>query len=159
MADIFQIFRNIETLDVWDITLKVIKRRYLDTIEELNKEQLLDGRTAKGKDISPSIDKDSYFKTPRGAEKYIASKKKKGFTVKRKETLPNFKMSAVGKLVHSKLNARIVGDEIIISVIGKGADFDLKYKNIYGLSSKSLAKLIPKMLPEIIRETKKHLQK
>lgn len=151
MSTIHEMLERWLRVDVVKIAGDVInehKQEYL----ELNRDQMLDGLNAEGKDIHPDYYEDPYFEGNREhSEQYIEWKQEITPNPRRKRQSPNLYINGT---YHSSLDLRIVGDSIeYTSHWVEGPDIDLKYKNIRGLSPLSLQKFREKVLnDEVITE-------
>jgi hypothetical protein len=157
MDKIEQQISRVNSLNIWDIILKELEVNS-SLIVEMNKIQLLKGKTSKGENITPTYFDDDYFKSRGQAVGYAVFKSKldrnpyfaeKGFGT------PDFFIK--GTLVHDMLTAEIVGDEFIIEPKGKGASFDEKWKDIYGIDDENLGIIREKIFPEMMKAIRKHL--
>ena len=157
MDKIIQQAERFKTLDIWGILLKLLMENK-ELIEEMNRIQLFKGITSEGEKITPSYSDDSFFKSEKHAQGYAKWKEKLNrnpyFTEKGYDT-PDFFIK--GTIVHDMITASLSGKKITIEAKGKGASFDSKWKNIYGLTRENLDKLIEIVYPPMMVEIRKHL--
>jgi hypothetical protein len=116
-----------------------------DTILQLNKEQLLEGKTALGTDITPSYLTDPYFKTKEAAQRYSAWKDKITPNPNRRSGVPNMYINGY---YHNSIQIEQTGDRLVYnSPFGKAKNIDEKYPNLYGLSVPFKARYIDVLRP------------
>jgi hypothetical protein len=116
-----------------------------EEIRQYNLQQLLDGKTNEGLDISPGYLEDPFFKTREQAQAYSDWKDRISPPSKRRSGVPNLYINGY---YHSTRTVQIVGDKIVYrSSFGEiFTDIDEKYKNLDGLNPESRAKFIPFVL-------------
>jgi hypothetical protein len=116
-----------------------------EEIRQYNLQQLIDGKTNQGTDISPSYLEDPFFKTREDAQAYSDWKDRISPRSNRRPGVPNLYINGY---YHSTRDVKIVGDKIVYrSAFGEiFTDIDEKYKNLDGLNPESRAKYIPFVL-------------
>lgn len=120
-----------------------------EEIRQYNIQQLLDGKTNEGLDISPGYMEDPFFKTPEQAKAYSDWKDRISPPGKRRSGVPNLYINGY---YHSTRTVQIEGDKIVYrSTYGEVHDFDQKYKNLDGLNADSRAKFIPFVLRPVFK--------
>jgi len=157
--DIFDEWINkLRGFDLWDIVINILYK-HRDRIIEFNKIQLASGKNTLDQDISPDYFSDPFFKSAAHSQAYAKWKDKlenpfeqsKGFRI------PDFYIT--GRMVYDTLNAKIVGDEIIIEPSDRDAkSFDSKWKNIYGVSDAHIELLLKQIMPEVYKEMNKYFK-
>lgn len=155
IMDILEKLEHIAKLDVWDLTLDLLAGMQTEIVN-MNKEQMLEGKTSEGKGIEPNYKNDPFFKTELEARRYAIYKKIKTPNSKRGFWTPN--MFIDGRLVHNQMTAFREGDELVITPTGEAASFDQKYKNIYGLTEENIGNINEKLIPKIQDEVRRYLQ-
>lgn len=109
-----------------------------------NLEQLLDGKTNEGIDISPTYLEDPYFDSLKEAQAYSDWKDRISPPSNRRKGVPNLYINGY---YHSTVKVRIQGDKITFNSDFYGADdIETTFKNIYGLNPDSRRKYIPFVL-------------
>lgn len=115
-----------------------------EEIREYNLQQLLDGKTNEGIDISPTYFEDPYFDTYEQAKAYSDWKDRISPMSIRRPGVPNL---FINGYYHNSRRVRIVGDKIIYdSDWNEGKEIEQKFKNINGLNPDSRKKFIPFVL-------------
>jgi hypothetical protein len=115
-----------------------------EELNQYNLQQLLDGKTNKGTDISPTYLQDPFFKTQEAAQAYSDWKDRISPRSKRKKGVPNLYING---WYHSSRKVEIVGDRIIFSSsYSEAPDIEQTFKNIDGLNLDSRKKFIPFVL-------------
>lgn len=105
-----------------------------DILVEMNRQQMIDGQTNEGKDITPTHIQDPFFKTPESAKAYVRFKQKlpgiPKSSIKKPET-PNL---FINGFFHNSLHAVDVSSGIKIqSNIILADKITRKFKNILGV--------------------------
>jgi hypothetical protein len=122
-----------------------------EEIRQYNLQQLLDGKTNMGTDISPTYLEDPFFKTQEQAQAYSDWKDRISPRSNRRPGVPNLYING---FYHASRRVRIQGDKIVYdSDWNEGQEIEQKFKNIDGLNADSRAKYIP----EVLRPAFKHL--
>jgi len=115
-----------------------------EEIRQYNLQQLLDGKTNQGTDISPSYLEDPFFKTQDQAKAYSDWKDRISPASNRKSGVPNL---FINGFYHSTRRVVISGDKIqYTSTYGEQHGFEQKYKNLDGLNPESRKKFVPFVL-------------
>lgn len=115
-----------------------------EEIRQYNLQQLLDGKTNEGIDISPTYFEDPYFKTPEQAAAYSEWKDRISPPSNRRKGVPNLYINGY---YHGTRKVTIQGDKIIYnSNWSEAPEIEQKYKNIDGLNPESRKKFIPFVL-------------
>lgn len=158
MDKLNQQLERFSKINIWDVAINILIE-YREEIIQMNRIQLLKGKTTLDQDITPNYKDDDYFDTrsitPKG---YAIFKRKLGanpYASEKSFYTPDFLIN--GKLVHDALNAIIKGDVIVIEPEGVGATFDSKFKNIYGLNRENMDILTKKMYPKMMQKIKTEL--
>jgi hypothetical protein len=122
-----------------------------EEIRQYNLQQLLDGKTNEGIDISPTYLEDPYFNSLAEAQAYSDWKDRISPPSNRRKGVPNL---FINGYYHSTRQVQIVGDKIMYrSTWNEGDEIEQKFKNIDGLNPESRQKYIP----EVLRPAFKHL--
>lgn len=103
-----------------------------DALLDLNRDQLYDGKTRDGKDISPTYQEDPYFKTPEAAQAYSDWKDKITPNSLRKPGVPNLYINGY---YHGSLGVKISGQNVFYNASAEfGNEIEQKYSDkIFGL--------------------------
>jgi hypothetical protein len=138
------LYNKVVALDTSTIAIESVA----ETVEEIrnyNLLQLLDGKTNTGADITPTYFSDPFFKTPQAALLYSKWKDEISPPSNRRSGVPNL---FINGYYHSTRKVRVEGDKIVYGSSDNklGAEIDVKYKNIDGLSPQSRSVYIPKVL-------------
>lgn len=116
----------------------------IDEIRTYNLKQLLDGKTNKGADITPSYFNDPFFKTPAAAAAYSRWKDQISPPSNRKSGVPNYYINGY---THRSLKVVIEGDKIVSEFkTPYGKQIEAKSPDLFGLSPQSRAEFIPLVL-------------
>ena len=117
------------------------------------REQLMDGKRADGKDLSPSYIKDPYFETRKQAVAYMLYKQRITPNPRRNRTAPNLYITGE---FHNSLYADLGQDAMEIrSAAAWGDDVMNKYgRESFGLSDVHLDELRERMKPALIERIK-----
>jgi hypothetical protein len=128
-----------------------------DEILKYQLQQLLDGKTNTGEDISPTYFNDPFFKTPEAARAYSEWKDKISPPSNRKRGVPNLYINGY---YHSTIKVEIQGDKINIrSSFSEAPEIEAHYKNLYGLSPASKALYIAKVLrPKFLQKLRQAMK-
>lgn len=159
MDKIEQQIKRFSDLDIWDICLKILVK-HKKLIAEFNKKQLFKGLTKNNEKITPNYFDDPVFPFGRwkSGEQYAAFKKKikqNPYYSQKGYSTPDFYIT--GQLVHDMITAYIQGNELIVGPTGEAADFDDKYKDIYGVNEEGLNQLRELIYPEMMTQIRKQL--
>lgn len=126
-----------------------------DRMIELQREQLLEGKTSKGDDITPSYLDDPYFKSRQAAQRYSAWKDRITPHPIRKSGTPNLFINGA---FHKSIEAVIKPGSVIISAtFKKAASIEGKFKDIYGLNDEKTGAYTKVMGPVAVEEMKKQV--
>ena len=108
-------------------------------ILDLNREQLMEGKTAENEDVSPKYSEDPYFKKEGAAERYIAWKSKITPNPKRNPDAPNLFIDGT---FHATFKLSFEGDDIVVTSDSQiSRDVSRKFANIFGLTDDNLIEL------------------
>jgi hypothetical protein len=145
------LYNRLQQVDIDKIALETMEGTE-EEIRQYNLQQLLDGKTNKGTDITPTYLEDPFFKTQAQAQAYSDWKDRISPRSNRRKGVPNLYINGY---YHSTRQVLIVGDKIIYrSSFGEiFTDIDQKYKDLDGLDPESRAKYIP----EVLRPAFRHL--
>jgi hypothetical protein len=148
---ILGLYNRLQSVDADKIALETIEGTE-EEIRQYNLQQLLDGKTNEGLDISPTYLEDPFFKTREQAQAYSDWKDKISPRSNRRKGVPNLYINGY---YHSTREVIIVGDKIVYrSAYGEiFTDIEEKFKNLNGLNRDSRAKYIP----FVLRPAFKHL--
>jgi hypothetical protein len=128
-------------------TDKIAKESIEGTEEEIrqyNLQQLLDGKTNEGLDISPTYLEDPYFKTQAQAQAYSDWKDRISPPSNRRKGVPNLYINGY---YHNTRKVTIQGDKILYSSsYSEAPEIEQTFKNIDGLNPDSRKKYIPFVL-------------
>jgi hypothetical protein len=126
---------------------KIARETMEGSEEELNQynlQQLLDGKTNQGTDISPTYLEDPFFKTYAQAQAYSDWKDKISPPSNRRKGVPNL---FINGYYHRSRKVEIQGDKIVhTSYYSEAPDIEQTFKNINGLNPDSRKKFIPFVL-------------
>lgn len=137
--------RNLRSIDIERIIDDALEE-VLPKIIELNTDQLMDGETSTGDNIRPYYSEDPYFKSKAHARGYAKWKQKITPNPDRYFDAPNLYINGY---YHSLIKGAIKKDMIEIYADGFGAQFEPKYKNLYGLQPKNIEYIRNEILPRI----------
>lgn len=138
------LYNKLQALDTDKIAQETIEGTE-EEIRQYNLQQLIDGKTNTGDDISPTYLEDPFFKTKEQAQAYSDWKDRISPRSKRRPGVPNL---FINGYYHSTRQVIIQGDKIIYrSAYGEiFTDIEEKFKNLNGLNPESRAKYIPFVL-------------
>lgn len=148
-----ELIDNLEKMSFFDILNNVLKR-HLTEIAKLNKDQLWDGKTYRGENITPKYVDDPYFKTKKQALGYAKWKSVITKNPNRNFNAPNLNIKGV---FYGNIYAAIAGEYIEIGAMGFGENFQTKWKDIFGLTEDHLDLIRAKILPELVVELKNEI--
>jgi hypothetical protein len=150
MATILGLYNRLQQVDTDKIAQETIEGTE-EEINEYNLQQLIDGKTNEGTDISPSYFEDPYFDTWEQAKAYSDWKDKISPISRRRPGIPNL---FINGYYHASRKVQIVGDKIIYgSTWNEGIEIENKYENLDGLNPESRRIYIP----EVLRPAFNHL--
>ena len=133
------LYNKIQAVDINKITQETFEGTE-EEIRQYNLGQLIDGKTNKGVDITPSYLDDPYFKTKEQAQAYSDWKDRISPRSKRRKGTPNL---FINGFYHRSIKVAIQGDKIIYnSSFSEAPDIENTFKNIYGLNPDSRKKFI-----------------
>jgi hypothetical protein len=133
------LYNKIAALDTNAIAIESITES-VDEIRRYNLQQMLDGKTNKGLDITPSYFNDPFFKTPEAARAYSAWKDKISPPSNRKPGTPNYYINGY---FHSTVKVEVVGEVLKIgSAATIGKLIEAKQPDLMGLSPENKKLLI-----------------
>jgi hypothetical protein len=145
IMDALELLEVIEQLDVTKVATEAFAESTDDYVR-LNREQMMEGKTITGDDISPSYFEDPFFKTPEAAKKYSDWKDKITPNPKRKKGVPNLYITGP---FHQSLQMEVEKDEYLLSSDYKDAESILsKFDDVLGLNDEKREKLIDGKLGE-----------
>lgn len=103
-----------------------------DALLDLNRDQLYDGKTRDGRDLSPTYQEDPYFKTAEAAQRYSDWKDKITPNPNRKSGVPNL---FINGYLHNSMAVKISGQNVFYSASAPfGNEVEQKFTDkIYGL--------------------------
>jgi hypothetical protein len=137
------LYNRLQTIDTDRIARESIEGTE-EEIREYNLQQLLEGKTNQGTDISPTYLQDPFFKTREQAQAYSDWKDRISPRTNRRPGVPNLYINGY---YHSSRRVQIVGDKIVYdSDWNEGKEIEQKFKNINGLNPESRRKYIPFVL-------------
>lgn len=143
MGTIRGIYNRLQTVDTDAIAVKTLEGTE-EEIRQYNLQQLLDGKTNQGTDISPTYLEDPFFKTQEQAQAYSEWKDKISPPSNRRPGVPNL---FINGFYHGTRRVEIQGEKIVYSSsYGEQHGFEEKYKNLDGLNPESRKKFIPFVL-------------
>jgi hypothetical protein len=134
MVTVLGLYNKIKQLNTDKICEETISET-LPGLLALNKEQLLEGKTSKGKDM-PSYLSDPYFKSLKSAKAYSDWKDKITPNPKRKPGISN--LFIVGTF-HDSIEATLKGVKIGYEATFRGPEIESKNPDIYGLNDEKKA--------------------
>lgn len=145
-------YNKLKGVDLWNESMDIMISDLSEDMVQMNKDQLWDGKTTEGVNITPGYMEDPYFETPKKGQNYAIWKKKISGNPARSFNTPNFFID--GRLVYDTLKVKKNADHLEIEPDGsydgsRAADFDKKYKNIYGLTRNNLNIIIEKLKPKL----------
>lgn len=127
------------------------------SIVDLNRNQMYEGETNEGKDISPKYSEDPYFKTKESAARYAEWKQKITPGKKRKKDVPNLFINGA---FYDSLYAKIYNQEIIVnSDTMLGRKVIGGHKKVLGLNKESLKTVSSNIKEPLINTLKNELTK
>ena len=149
--DLKNLKNRIQKLDINKIIKNIFDEGYfIDWIIQTNKDQLWEGKTAYGDDITPSYSNDPYFKTREAALRYAAWKQKITPSSKRNKDTPNLYINgAFYGSIDEKVNTTNIET---ITKTSLGRDIVSKYPTALGITPKSRKELAKSKLLPIFRE-------
>lgn len=152
MGKLLNLIRKFETLNIDKVREDSLREVEPDIIIS-QREQLLEGKTSKGEDLTPSYFDDPYFKTPESAKRYSDWKDRITPHPLRKSGTPNLFITGV---YHSSIDIesfRIQGTGDLAEKIRA------KYPEALGLNPDHLRVLIKeKLRPASMRNIRKHIR-
>jgi hypothetical protein len=113
-------------------------------------DQLLDGKTSTGEDITPSYLDDPYFKSREAAQRYSDWKDRISPASNRKKGTPNLRINGY---YHNTIRVHAADGKVIWSSSFSGAnDIERKFQKIYGLNKESRQEFIPLILRPVFKQ-------
>lgn len=153
--NLFQLNKKLNSINPNEI-FKSKLNIHLDDILFLNKDQLMEGKTNKEVNITPSYSNDSYFKSKESAERYKKWKERITYDPRRDADSPNmFINGAFHKSIYISLGNntyKIDSDSI------KANDITAKFQNLFGLYPKNKEKIKTKLIIESWNDVIKKLK-
>lgn len=125
MTTVQELIDRLEKVSIHQLTMESLDETK-ENILESQKEQLLEGKTSEGTDITPSYLDDPYFKSRASAQRYSDWKDEITPNSKRSKGTPNLYINGH---YHSRLEIEIGDDDITTS---NSADFDPDVERKYG---------------------------
>jgi len=152
MATVLGMLRRFERLDSEQMLLNTMKES-ADDIRDINLEQMYDGKTSEGVDITPSYLDDPYWDEHGGlpaAEAYSAWKDQITPNPRRHRHTPNL---FINGYYHSSIRVTVNGAKITWnSTFDDMNDISEKFKNIYGLGGVYKDVFLRTYLAPVLRE-------
>jgi hypothetical protein len=143
MGTIRGLYNRLQTVDPDKIARETMEGTE-EEIRQYNLQQLIDGKTNEGIDISPTYFEDPFFKTPEQAQAYSDWKDRISPPSNRRKGVPNLYINGY---YHGTRKVEIQGDKIIYSsTYSEANDIEQTFKNIDGLNPESRKKFIPFVL-------------
>jgi hypothetical protein len=143
MSTIRGLYNRLLTVDTDKIAMETIEGTE-EEIRQYNLQQLLDGKTNQGTDISPTYLEDPFFKTQEQAQAYSDWKDRISPPSNRRKGVPNLYINGY---YHASRKVQVIGDSIVYgSDWIEGQAIEQKFKNIDGLNPESRKKFIPFVL-------------
>lgn len=123
-----------------------------DALLDLNRDQLYDGKTREGKDLSPTYLEDPYFKTREAAQRYSDWKDRITPNPLRKSAIPNIFIN--GK-TYSAFEAGVSGQNVFFKAnVPWGADVESKFSDkIFGLGGVYKEEYLNESLGPVFRQS------
>lgn len=139
MATIEQLYKKVKSIGnvedfIFDEIDKVVQENN-ETLTKMNTDQMLEGKTTKGTDITPSYLNDPYFKSKKAAQAYANWKNKITPNPKRGRYTPNL---FINGYYHKSINVQSKDRYVeFYSNVALGQKIELKFKNVLGLDEKN----------------------
>jgi hypothetical protein len=123
-----------------------------DALLDHNRDQLYDGKTRDGRDLSPTYLEDPYFKTPEAAQAYSDWKDRITPNPKRKSGVPNIFINGT---TYNALEVGIVGQNVFFKAnVPWGANVEGKFSDkIYGLGGVYKQEYLKESLGPVFRSS------
>ena len=112
---------------------------------DLNRQQLMEGKTHLNEDVRPYYSEDTYFKKPGASDRYIEWKQRITPNPKRNPDAPNLFIDGT---FHKTFKLDIESDSIII--YSDDQQIARKFDNIFGLTDDNIAELWNQKVAEYI---------
>jgi hypothetical protein len=157
MSTIKGLYRKVQTLDV-NSSINSAFEKNKERLLELNRLQLLEGKTKLDTDITPSYIDDPYFKSAIAAQRYSDWKDRITPNPRRRKGTPN--LYIIGTY-HRSLDVSIQGEVISFPSSFRGAAaIRNKFRNIFGLGGRFKREFINTGLrPAIMEDIRANLFK
>jgi hypothetical protein len=126
------------------------------SVVDLNREQMMEGQTNKGEDITPKYADNPYFKSKESAQRYSDWKDDITPNSKRKKGVPNLFIN--GKF-HNSLEAVLNKDFINVKTDSFGEDIIQVHRNVLGLNEESLKIIREDIKPKLQKKLKDEIQR
>ena len=126
------------------------------SVADLNREQMMEGKTNKGEDITPKYLDNPYFKSKESAQRYSDWKDDITPSSKRKKGVPNLFIN--GKF-HNSLEAVLSKDFINVKTDSFGEDIIQVHHNVLGLNEESLKIVREDIKPKLQKKLKDEIQR
>ncbi|MDR1347699.1 MAG: hypothetical protein LBJ63_04605 [Prevotellaceae bacterium] len=156
-----ELITRLKSIDVWQIAYDVIKRHEADIIR-VQKEQFAAGLNLAGRQMSPAIPEDPFFKgNDRWARWWVKNKDQRQseiFAERRPETVPNLIFST-GEVVWDDIRLFPTGTDLRLGTeFGIQMELENKYGDLFGLTPQGVVWVIKEFFcDEFISELKKQL--
>lgn len=119
-------------------------------ILEMNRDQLMEGKSSEGKDLRPYYSEDPWFKKPGAAIRYAAWKQRITPNPLRKRDVPNL---FINGRYHSNFFFKRNGTEFEVgSKDPNSSKIEPKYAHIHTLTPENCIKLGNEIMPDILGE-------
>jgi hypothetical protein len=143
------LYNRIQKVDTDNIAEESLERCG-DELITYELDQLLDGKTSTGEDITPSYLNDPYFKSKEAAQRYSDWKDKISPTSNRKKGTPNLYINGY---YHNTIRVEVTDGKVIwSSSFPDASEIEIKFKKIYGLNEESRQEFIPLILRPIFKK-------
>lgn len=123
MGTILDLLKRVESVDTDKICIEVMEHN-ADVLNDINKQQLYDGKGNDGQDLAPTYLNDPYFKTREAAQRYSDWKDKITPSSVRKPGVPNLYINGY---YHNSRKVAISGTRILHTATYKGLEIKTKY--------------------------------
>lgn len=158
MASLNELRNNFKRLQGKEIDLAALAfEENEELIEDLNTDQLYDGKDAKGRDLSPTYLEDPYFKTPEAAQRYSDWKDRITPNPDRKKGVPNL---FINGRFHDSISVEVSKKSIKFSSSDSSAfKIESKFTNdIYGTTDESKKELFKVVKPAFLKKIKEFVK-
>lgn len=148
MRTINNLLTAVEKIDIGQTCSASVDTTKNDYLQK-NRDQLFDGKTKSGADLSPSYLDDPYFKSPEAAQRYSDWKDRITPNDKRKKGVPNLFINGT---FYRSLLVQVQGEEIKTeSTFSESSDIVSKFSgDIYGLGGSYKSEYIVENLAPVV---------